>query len=89
MARPWRIQYEGAIYHIISRGVGSGKIFLTNEDYSKFLEYVEKAREMFGVSLRAVNKAALRVSIQRRKQKDRKKKTKRQNRGTPYLFINK
>lgn len=22
MARPWRIQYEGAIYHIMSRDVG-------------------------------------------------------------------
>ncbi len=51
MARPWRIQYEGAIYHIMSRGVGRGKIFLTNEDYSKFLEYVEKAREKFGLDI--------------------------------------
>ena len=51
MARPWRIQYEGAIYHIMSRGVGGGKIFLTNEDYSKFLEYVEKAREKFGLDI--------------------------------------
>ncbi len=40
MARPWRIQYEGAIYHIMSRGVGRGKIFLADDDYSKFLEYV-------------------------------------------------
>jgi len=22
MARPWRIQFEGAVYHIMSRGVG-------------------------------------------------------------------
>ncbi len=32
MARPWRIQYEGAIYHVMSRGIGRGKIFLTNDD---------------------------------------------------------
>ncbi len=51
MARPWRIQYEGAIYHIMSRGVGRGIIFLANEDYSKFLEYVEKAREKFGLDI--------------------------------------
>ncbi len=51
MARPWRIQYEGAIYHIMSRGVGRGKIFLTDEDYSKFLEYVEKAKEKFGLDI--------------------------------------
>ncbi len=51
MARPWRIQYEGAIYHIMSRGVGRGKIFLTDEDYSKFLEYLEKAKEKFGLDI--------------------------------------
>ncbi len=51
MARPWRIQYEGAIYNIMSRGVGRGEIFLTNDDYSGFLEYVEKAGEKFGLDI--------------------------------------
>ena len=51
MARPWRIQYEGAIYHVMSRGVGRGKIFLANDDYSRFLEYVESARERFGLDI--------------------------------------
>jgi REP element-mobilizing transposase RayT len=51
MARPWRIQYEGAIYHIMSRGVGRGKIFLTDDDYSKFLEYVERAKEKYDLDI--------------------------------------
>jgi REP element-mobilizing transposase RayT len=51
MARPWRLQYEGAIYHIMSRGVGRGKIFLTNDDYSRLLEYIENAREKFNLDI--------------------------------------
>ncbi len=51
MARPWRIQYEGAIYHVMSRGIGRGKIFLANGDYSRFLEYVASAREKFNLDI--------------------------------------
>ncbi len=32
MARPWRIQYENAIYHVMSRGVDRGMIFAANDD---------------------------------------------------------
>ncbi len=49
MARPWRIQYEGAIYHVMSSGVGRGKIFLANDDYSRFLKYVASAKEKFNL----------------------------------------
>ncbi len=51
MARPWRIQYEGAIYHVMSRGVGRGKIFLSNDDYFRFLEYLASAREKFNLDI--------------------------------------
>ncbi len=51
MARPWRIQYEGAIYHVMSRGVNREKIFLTNDDYSRFLEYMASAIEKFSVDI--------------------------------------
>lgn len=51
MARPWRIQYEGAIYHVMSRGVGGGNIYLTNDDYSRFLDYVASAREKFNLDI--------------------------------------
>ncbi len=51
MARPWRIQYEGAIYHVMSRCVGSGKIFLANDDYSRFPKYVASAKEKFKLDI--------------------------------------
>jgi len=47
MARPWRIQYEGAIYHVISRGVAQGKIFLIDADYHRFLDCLERASDKF------------------------------------------
>ena len=51
MARPWRIQYAGAIYHIMSRGVGNGKIFISSEDYIHFVSYLEKAVEKFNIEM--------------------------------------
>jgi len=47
MARPWRIQFEGAVFHVMSRGVGRRRIFPSDEDYAKFLELAEKAVEKF------------------------------------------
>ena len=35
----------------MSRGVGRGKIFLANDDYSRFLEYVSSAREKFNLDI--------------------------------------
>ena len=52
MAQPWRIlQYEGAIYHVLSRGVGRGNIYLTNDDYSIFLDNVASSREKFNLDI--------------------------------------
>jgi putative transposase len=47
MARSLRIQYEGALYHVTSRGNARKKIFFTHRDYEKFKEYVAQAREKF------------------------------------------
>lgn len=51
MARPWKIQYEDAIYYVMSRGVVQGAVFLGNSDYYRFLEYMEKAVEKFRVEI--------------------------------------
>ncbi|NUO10520.1 MAG: transposase, partial [Candidatus Brocadia sp.] len=51
MARPWRIQYTNAVYHIMSRGVAQGEIFYADEDYRKFLEYLEKTSEKFQLEI--------------------------------------
>ena len=42
MARVWRIEYEGALYHILSRGNGGQPIFLKDRDRENFLETVSQ-----------------------------------------------
>ena len=38
MARPWRIEYEGALYHVFSRGNNQQDIFVTDDDRYLFLD---------------------------------------------------
>lgn len=49
MARPIRIQFSGAIYHIMSRGNGRQNIFKDNKDYEKFLEIYSGVLEKYNV----------------------------------------
>ena len=43
MARPLRIEYPGAFYHVMHRGNAGSDIFKSDKDRKKFLEYVDKA----------------------------------------------
>lgn len=43
MARPLRLEFPGAIYHVMSRGVARTKTFLEAADYEFFLELVGNA----------------------------------------------
>jgi len=47
MARPLRIQYPGAFYHVTSRGNERKAIFKSNRDRTKFLSYLESASERY------------------------------------------
>ena len=47
MARPIRIEYPGAIYHVTSRGNDKQKIFRNNEERNKFLELLYIVNERF------------------------------------------
>ena len=38
MARQWRIEYEGALYHVLSRGNERRNIFFDDDDRICFLE---------------------------------------------------
>jgi len=49
MARPLRVEYPGAYYHVINRGNAGEDIFYTIRDREKFLEYLEKAVERFSI----------------------------------------
>ena len=33
MSRPWRIEYEGALYHLLSRGNERSDIFIEQNEY--------------------------------------------------------
>ncbi|MBE0636155.1 transposase [Candidatus Bipolaricaulota bacterium] len=48
MARPLRLEFDGAIYHITSRGNALDAIFFSDRDRDKFLEILEKIVERFG-----------------------------------------
>lgn len=51
MARPARIEYEGALYHVTARGNERGKIFFTKADFRKFKEYLSEGQAKFGFVL--------------------------------------
>ena len=42
MARPIRIEFPGAVYHVTARGAGRGMIFRDDADRAKFLEILER-----------------------------------------------
>ncbi|MBI5115536.1 transposase [Candidatus Poribacteria bacterium] len=49
MARPLRIEYEGAVYHITARGNEKKAIFRDEADYETFLELLKQLPERFAV----------------------------------------
>ena len=48
MARPLRIQYPGAWYHVTSRGNERKAIFRSKKDRERFLSYLESAHNRYG-----------------------------------------
>ena len=51
MARPWRIEYEGAFYHLLSRGNEGKDIFIDDDDRQLFLNTVGEMSERFEVDI--------------------------------------
>ena len=48
MVRPLRVEYEGAVYHVTSRGNAGQDIFLSDRDRELFLEVLAATVERFG-----------------------------------------
>ncbi|MDX8394318.1 MAG: transposase [Mariprofundales bacterium] len=48
MARPLRIEYEGAVYHVTSRGNARADIYLSDNDREMFLEVFVHVVDRFG-----------------------------------------
>ena len=53
MARPLRIEYPGAFYHVTSRGNEQKDIFKSDIDREKFLSYLVSAGEKYGAEIHA------------------------------------
>ena len=51
MARPLRIEYPGAFYHVMHRGNAGSDIFKSIRDREKFLEYIGKAVERYDLKV--------------------------------------
>ncbi len=52
MARPWRIEFEGAYYHVLSRGNERRDIFYDDKDRKMYLDMLgETTRRFEGRSL--------------------------------------
>ena len=49
MARPLRIEYPGAFYHIINRGNAGEPISADDRDRRKFLDYLETSVKRFTI----------------------------------------
>jgi putative transposase len=53
MARPLRIQYPGAVYHVTARGNERKPIVRDDKDRHSFLNVLEEATEHFQVIVHA------------------------------------
>jgi len=49
MSQPLRIEYPGAVYHVMNRGSDHQKVFLGNSDYQAFLKTVSEAHDLRGI----------------------------------------
>jgi putative transposase len=53
MARPLRIEFEGALYHLTGRGNARQRIFADDKDCAKFVELLVQSLERYDVALHA------------------------------------
>ncbi|MBW2544564.1 MAG: transposase [Deltaproteobacteria bacterium] len=53
MARPLRIEYPGAWYHVMNRGRSAEKIFRDRHDYQVFIKLLEESSEMWNIRVAA------------------------------------
>ena len=51
MARPLRIQFSGAVYHVLNRGTARQATFLQEQDYEAFLKTLAEAHVLWGVEV--------------------------------------
>ena len=53
MARPLRIEFENAFYHVLNRGLEKREIFKDEKDYEAFLKILETLHQRFHFKIHA------------------------------------
>ncbi len=53
MARKPRIEFEGALYHVITRGNQKQQVFLDTEDHDRYLKILGNYKVRYGFALYA------------------------------------
>ncbi len=53
MARPLRIEYPGAYYHVMNRGLAHTNIFLNDKDRERFLVLIGETCQLWGLEVYA------------------------------------
>jgi putative transposase len=53
MARPLRITYPGAVYHVMNRGAARQAVFSDAADYERFLQLLGDSHARWGVEILA------------------------------------
>lgn len=53
MSRLLRIEYPGALYHVMNRGVARQNIFNNEDHYSCFFQLLEEVHRRFQIEIRA------------------------------------
>ena len=53
MARPLRIEYPNAWYHVMNRGRCGEQVFESKDDYVLFIELLQEAVELFALGVSA------------------------------------
>jgi len=51
MSRPWRIEYEGALYHLLSRGNEGSAIYMDDADRTVFLDAAGEMSERYDIDI--------------------------------------
>ena len=51
MSRPLRIQFPGAVYHVMNRGAARQPTFKDDKDYQVFLDAVAEALRLWGIEV--------------------------------------
>ena len=53
MARKPRVHFPGALYHVIARGNRRQEIFIDNQDYERYLNFLKEYKEKYDFILYA------------------------------------